>query len=107
MITNAEKRGDKIDFALLWGWEYTSNAYKIFMSEKQGPPPKFNLPELARKLGHEGGHRLSGFGSKWVGNFYWPRDKSHDIWDLFDKKKGNRENYGNSQKFQKVYKKIF
>jgi hypothetical protein len=105
MITNAEKRGDRIDFAVLWGWEYTSNAYKVFISEKHGPPPKFNLPELAKKLGHEGGHRLAGFGSKWVGNFYWPRDKSHDIWDLFDKQKekGNGKNYGsyNKKKYSK------
>ena len=57
------------------------------MSEKHGPPPRFNLQELAKELGNKGGHRLSGFGSKYVGNFYWPRDKSHDIWDLFDKKK--------------------
>lgn len=87
MITNAEKRGDRIDFAVLWGWEYTSDGYKVFMSEKHGPPPRFNLQELAKELGNRGGHRLSGFGSKYVGNFYWPRDKSHDIWDLFDKKK--------------------
>ena len=105
MITNAEKRGDRIDFAVLWGWEYTSNAYKVFLSEKQGPPPKFNLPELAKKLGHEGGHRLAGFGSKWVGNFYWPRDKSHDIWDLFDKRGRNGENNMSSPKMAKKYSK--
>ena len=89
MVTNAEKKGDRIDFAVLWGYEYTSNAYKVFMSEKHGGPPKYNLPELARTLAKRGGHHLGGGGSKYVGNFYWPHDKTHDIWDLFEKPKKN------------------
>lgn len=83
MITNAEKKGWKVDFAVLWGWEYTSNAYKILMSEKHEGKPKFNLPQLAQKLGREGGHFKGGGGKDFIGNFYWPHNKKHDIWDLF------------------------
>ena len=85
MITNAEKSGNKVDFAVLWGWEYTTNAYKVFLSEKHtGKPPRFNLPALAQRLGQKGGHHLGGKGSRFVGNFYWPRKKGQDIWDLFE-----------------------
>ena len=84
MITNAEKQGQNIDFAVLWGWEYTSNAYKIFMSEKHTKGrPKYNLPQLASKLAKKGGHYKGGHGKEFVGNFYWPHNKNHDIWDLF------------------------
>lgn len=84
MITNAEKSGNNVDFAVLWGWEYTMNAYKIFLSEKHtSKPPRFNLPALAQRLGKKGGHHLGGKGSKYIGNFYWTRKKGQDIWDLF------------------------
>jgi oligoribonuclease NrnB/cAMP/cGMP phosphodiesterase (DHH superfamily) len=86
MITNAEKAGKNIDFAVLWGWEYTTNAYKVFLSEKHtGKPPKYNLSQLAQKLGKKGGHPMGGKGTKYIGNFYWPRKKGQDIWDLFVK----------------------
>jgi len=84
MITNAEKSGKNVDFAVLWGWEYTTNAYKIFLSEKHtNKPPRFNLPAMAQRLGKKGGHHLGGKGSKYIGNFYWTRKKGQDIWDLF------------------------
>ena len=85
MVTNAEKQGKNIDFAVLWGWEYTTNAYKVFMSEKHtGKPPRFDLSALAQKLGKKGGHPMGGHGTKYIGNFYWPRKKGQDIWDLFE-----------------------
>ena len=85
MITNAEKSGNNVDFAVLWGWEYTTNAFKVFISEKHtSKPPRFNLPALAQRLGKKGGHHLGGRGSKYVGNFYWARKKGQDIWDLFE-----------------------
>lgn len=85
MITNAEKSGNNVDFAVLWGWEYTTNAYKVFLSEKHtGKPPRFNLPALAQRLGQKGGHNLGGKGTKYIGNFYWARKKGQDIWDLFE-----------------------
>ena len=86
MITNAEKKGDHIDFVVLWGWEYTSNAYKVFLSEKHQGLPKFNLPDMAQKLAKIGGVARGGKGSRYVGNFYWPRNNKFDIWDLFTKK---------------------
>ena len=86
MITNAEQRKDDIHFAVLWGYEYTSQAYKVFLSEKHtGGNPKYNLKNIAETLARKGGHRKGGGGSRFVGNFYWPRDKKHDIWDLFTK----------------------
>jgi hypothetical protein len=86
MITNAEKKGDDIHFAVLWGWEYTSNAYKVFLSEKHTSyAPRYNLPLIGEKLGRLGGHPKGGKGSKFVGNFYWPHNNKYDIWDLFSK----------------------
>ena len=85
MITNSEKSGNNVDFAVLWGWEYTTNAYKVFISEKHtNKPPRFNLPALAQSLGKKGGHHLGGKGSIYIGNFYWARKKGQDIWDLFE-----------------------
>lgn len=84
MVSNAEKKGDKIDFAVLWGWEYTSNAYKILLSEKHEGKPKHNLPLLAKNLAKKGGHFKGGGGKDFIGNFYWPRNNKHDIWDLFE-----------------------
>lgn len=84
MITNAEKKGDKIDFAVLFGYEFTSNGYRVVMSEKHtGQLPRFNLGKLAEELARKGGHPMGGKGTKYIGNFYYPRDKNHDIWDLF------------------------
>ena len=81
----AEKKKDDIHFAVLWGYEYTSQAYKIFLSEKHFGSPKYNLKNIAETLGKIGGHRRGGGGSRYVGNFYWPKDKKHDIWELFTK----------------------
>jgi hypothetical protein len=87
LLTNAENRGQKIDFSLIWGWECTPKAYKILLTEaNRGNPPKYNLPQMAAKLGKIGGHIRKGMGSKYIGNFYWPRKPGIDIWDLFKKK---------------------
>ena len=85
IVTNAEKRGDNIAFAVLWGFEYTKNAYRIFLSEKHDGEPKYNLPQIAKKLGNIGGVGESGKGARFIGNFYWPKKKGMDIWDLFTK----------------------
>ena len=85
MVSNAEKKGDKIDFAVLWGYEYTNNCYKVFLSEKHEGRPKYNLPQIAKTLGNIGKTSKGGGGDKFVGNFYWPHNKSNDIWDLFSK----------------------
>ena len=85
MISNAMKKGVNIHFAVLWGYEYTSNAYKVFLSENHGGKPKYNLPYIAKRLGTIGGTKKGGGGDKYVGNFYWPRGNGKDIWDLFGK----------------------
>jgi len=51
MLTNAQKRGDHIDFAVLWGFEYTNNCYKVYLCEFHHGKPKYNLPQIAKTLG--------------------------------------------------------
>lgn len=85
MVSNAKAKGQHIDFAVIWGYEYTSRAYKVFLSEFHGGKPKYNLPYIAKTLGNIGGIRKGGGGSKFVGNFYWPHGNGKDIWDLFSK----------------------
>ena len=41
---------------------------------------------MARILGKKGGHGSGGHGHGHTGNFYWPKDCKHDIWDLFEKR---------------------
>ena len=87
IITNFKAKNQHIDFVVLWGYEYTSNGYNINLIEDHSNyPPKYNLPQMANKLGKIGGHNKGGGGSKHVGHFYWPRNHQHDIWELFDKK---------------------
>lgn len=85
MLTNAQKAGDNIHFAVLWGYEYTSNAYRVQLAEFHGGKPKYNLPQIASTLGNIGKTGKGGGGDKFVGNFYWPHNKDNDIWDLFSK----------------------
>jgi hypothetical protein len=86
MVSNAKAKGQHIDFAVIWGYEYTSAAYKVFLSEFHGGKPKYNLPYIAKTLGNIGGLQKGGGGAQYIGNFYWPRGNGKDIWDLFSKK---------------------
>ena len=87
IVTNAQNRGENIDFSVIWGWECGPQAYRIQMIEDhENKPPKYNLPQLAAKLAKIGGDSRGGGGSKHLGNFYWPRKGGKDIWDLFTKK---------------------
>lgn len=86
MVSIAEKRGDNISFAVIWGYEHDKNLYKVFLSEKHAGKPKYNLPLMAQKLGKIGGTSRSGYGKEFIGNFYWPHTDKMDIWDLFTKK---------------------
>ena len=85
ILTNAQMRGDNIHFAVLWGYEYTSQAYRVQLCEFHGGKPKYNLAQMAKTLGNIGGSSRGGGGDKYVGNFYWPRSNNKDIWDLFSK----------------------
>ena len=83
MFTLAEKKGDNIQFVVLYGWEFTSNCYKIFVSEKHtGRPPRHTqiLNNILNKYGKF--TTKSGKVTQYVLNFYYPHDKNHDIWDL-------------------------
>lgn len=83
MLTNAQKKGDHIDFAVLWGYEYTNGNYKVELIEHHSGKPKYNLPKMAKTLGNIGGTKKGGGGAGFIGNFYWPQSKEKDIWDLF------------------------
>ena len=85
IITNFKHRNEHIDFALLWGYEYTANAYNVTIIDDHRQT-KINLPEIAYKLGKIGGHPKAGGGHGHVGHFYWPKNNQHDIWELFEKK---------------------
>ncbi len=85
IITNIKKKGLPISVVLLWGYEYSLSppGYSITLVEDHmNKTPKYNLPEMARKLGAIGGHPKGGSGSKFEGHFYW----SKNIFDLFEKK---------------------
>jgi len=77
---------DKELFSGTYVKENTTGAYKAFLSEKHANRPKYNLPEMAQKLGKIGGTQRAGKGKDFIGNFYWPRNDKMDIWDLFSKK---------------------
>ncbi len=85
--TNFEKKGTPIDFAVLFGYEFSSNGYSVTMADNHRPESTINLAELAKKLAKIGGHPKGGYGHpNHIGHFYFPRNKQWDIWDLFDKK---------------------
>ena len=85
MLTNAIAKGDHIDFAVLWGYEYINQCYRVQLVEFHGGKPKYNLPYIAKTLGNIGGTGKGGGGAQYVGNFYWPHGQGKDIWDLFSK----------------------
>ena len=79
--------GDKIDFAVLWGWEYTNNAYRVQLIGHHRITDTIDLSKMASQLAKIGGHPRGGGGhGKNIGNFYWPKNKDKDIWTLFQKK---------------------
>lgn len=87
MMTNFQRMGIKADFAVLWGWEYTSNSYDITLIDDHRPESTIDLGEIARKLGKIGGHPRGGNGRPHQSHFNWPRiTGKQDIWDLFSKK---------------------
>ena len=71
----------------MWGYEYTNDCYNIHLNEGVGNQSKYNLPDIAYKLGQIGGTGKGGFGTEMVGNFYWPHQQGKDIWDLISKTK--------------------
>ena len=86
IISNMKKRGQHIDFAVLWGYEYTYNvqAYRVQIIDDH-QQTRIYMERLAKVLGKKGGHRKGGGGHPHAGNFYWPHKKNQDIWDLFTK----------------------
>jgi FPC/CPF motif-containing protein YcgG len=83
MFSFAEKKGDNINFVVLYGYEFLSKGYKIFVSEKHtGKSPRFSneLNNILNKYGKY--HDKRGKVTKYVLNFYYPHDTKHDIWDL-------------------------
>lgn len=85
IITNFKNNGIPIDFAVCWGYEYTAKAYRVQIIDDHRQR-SIDMSEIARKLGKIGGIEKGGGGHFHVGNFYWPHDNNHDIWDLFKEK---------------------
>jgi hypothetical protein len=85
IISNFKKEGRPIDFAVCWGYEYTSQAYRVQLIDDHSQT-RIHMGQLARKLGTMGGISKGGEGHPHVGNFYWPHSSKYDIWDLFQKK---------------------
>ncbi len=74
----------RIDFAVLWAWEYTMNGYGItLINDHKGS--NVNLKILGDKLKEIGKHPKGGNGRPDEYNFYWPRNNKVDIWDLLEK----------------------
>ncbi len=74
----------KIDFAVLWAWEYTMNGYGItLINDHKGS--NVNLKILGDKLKVIGKHPKGGNGRPDEYNLYWPRNNKTDIWDLLEK----------------------
>ena len=82
IITNFKNKGVHIDFVLLFGYEFTSNSWRCQLLDDHRQTT-INMGEISRKFGRLGGHPKGGNGHDHVGNFYWPRTKNQDIWDLF------------------------
>ena len=85
IITNFKQRGEHIDFAVLWGYEYTANAYNVTLMDDHHQT-NINIGQICFELGKIGGHFKGGFGHAHDGHFYWPHNNEHDIWELFKKK---------------------
>jgi len=85
IVSNMNKDREVIKFSVVWGYERGSNGFKVQIIDDH-KQTKINLPEMARILGKKGGHPSGGHGHGHTGNFYWLKDRNHDIWDLFEKK---------------------
>ncbi len=84
--TNFEKKGTPIDFAVLWGHEYTKNAYSITLIDNHKPTSTINLKELAEKIARATGSKHGSGGHPHEAHLYLDRKPGQDIWDLFSKK---------------------
>ena len=85
MFTQAEHKSDRIDFVVIYGYEFTSNGYKILVSEKHtGKSPRLtdDLNNILSKYGKY--HPKGGKITQYILNFYYPHDDKHDIWDMFN-----------------------
>ncbi len=83
--TNFERMGQPIDFAVVWGYEYTSGSYDITLIDNHRPESTINLADIAIKLGKICGDKRGGGGHPHQSHFYLKRSQKMDIWDLFEK----------------------
>ena len=83
MVIHIAPIGIDIGHVIQWLKE-TPPVEKIWILHSKKSPQK-DFPKIAKTLGNIGRHTKGGGGDKYVGNFYWPRSKDKDIWDLFSK----------------------
>ncbi len=83
MVTNFAARGEPVDFAVLYGWEYSNfpQAYNVTLIDDH-QQTKINMATLATKLGKISRHPKGAGGTTHEAHFYW----TGDIFDLFKKK---------------------
>ena len=75
MITNFKNMGRPVDFAVLWGYEYSTQppAYRVQLIDDHSQM-KISMKDLAIKFAKMGGHPKGGGGHMHVGNFYWGKN---------------------------------
>ena len=81
IVTNFAAQGRHIDFAVLFGYEFTVQAWRVQLIDDH-KQTKISMKEIAEKLGKISGHERGSGGHVHIGNFYW----KGDIFDLFKKK---------------------
>ena len=74
MMTNFKNMGQNVDFAVLWGYEYSTTppAFRVQLIDDHAQT-RLNMHDIAVKLAKIGGHPKGGGGHAHVGNFYWGR----------------------------------
>lgn len=81
IISNFNKKNNVIDFVVLFGYEFTINAWRVQLIDDH-KQTKISMKEIAEKLGKIGKHSRGGSGHSHISNFYW----IGDVFDLFKKK---------------------
>lgn len=85
IVTNFQSRGEHIDFAVTWGFEHMSNAYRLQFIKNHFDNSQPYMDVLVRQIYNElkVKDRRGAGGSRHIGNLYVSKTKGQDIWDLF------------------------
>ena len=81
ILSNAQRDGKKIDFAVIWTYEHNKDTYRMTLVDDHRQTA-INMADLASEIAKMGGSKLGGGGHPHEANVFFKRDKL-DIWDLF------------------------